>query len=60
MTLTFELDPDSVKLNQHAQRPVRRSLSSKIIVRTHRHARTDHYTLTTKVSIGKNATPDNA
>jgi len=35
MTLTFELDLDSVKMNQHARYLLRRSFSSK--VQTHRH-----------------------
>ena len=32
--LTFDLDPDSVKLKQRAKCPGRRSFSSKFIVRT--------------------------
>ena len=39
MTLTFELDPDNVKLNQHAKHLGQRLWSSKVIVRTYRHTR---------------------
>jgi len=53
MTLTFELDLDSVKMNQRANWNLYyRSFSSKIIVRTHRHThthRTDCCAWTTKV-----------
>jgi len=33
--LTFELDLDSIKLNQHAKYLSHRSRSSKLVVRTH-------------------------
>jgi len=36
MTLTFECDLDRVKVNQHAKYLGHISLSSKVIVRTHR------------------------
>ena len=51
MTLTFALDLDSVKLNQHAKYLGQRSFSSKVIVRidTHKHTHpTDCSALTTK------------
>jgi len=35
MTLTFEYDLDSVKMNQRANYLGQRSFSSKVIVRTH-------------------------
>jgi len=54
VTLTFELDLDSVKLNRRAKYLSQRTFSSKVIVRTHTH-QTECSTWTTKVG-GKNAT----
>ena len=45
MILTFEFDIDSVKTNQD-----QRSLSSNVVVRTHRQTHTDCFTWTTKVA----------
>jgi len=48
MTLTSELDLDSVKVNQHAKR----SLSPTVVVQTHRH-KTNGSTWTTNVISNK-------
>ena len=51
MKLTFELDPDMVKVNQHAKYLGQRSFSSKLLsghTHTETH-RTDFFTWTTKV-----------
>jgi len=40
MTVTFELDPQGVKMNQQAKYVGQRSFSSKVIVRRHRHTDT--------------------
>jgi len=54
VTLTFELDLDSVKMNQHDDDVVylgQRSFSSKVIVRTHRHTYTHPTDCTTWTTI---------
>jgi len=40
LTLTFECDLDSVKVNQHAKYLGQRSFQAKVTVRTHRHSPT--------------------
>jgi len=51
MTMTFETDLDSVKVNQHARYLDQRSHSSKIIVRTHRHTHTQTHSDTVPIAL---------
>ena len=57
MTLTFEPDLESVKMNQHAKYVGQMLFNSKVIIaRTHRHThRTDYPTWTAKVVDDKQA-----
>ena len=65
MTLTFEYDLDSIKMNENAKRLGHGSVSSKVIVRTDRHTHTrththtgaDYCAWTTNV-VGKNSSFD--
>jgi len=57
MTLTYDLERGGVKLKQHTKYLTRKSFSSKVIARTHRHThRTDCSTWTTKV-VGDKQSP---
>jgi len=42
MTLTFELQLDNIKLNQHVKYLGQKSFRSKVIVRTHSVSKLDH------------------
>jgi len=49
MIMTFEFGLDTVKMNHHGRYLGQRSLSSKVIVRTHR--QTDRHTHTGEIAL---------